>query len=55
MGYDLPAAIGLCIAGNRKNTVCIAGDGSLMMNLQELQTLKHYNLPIKLIILKYFN
>lgn len=51
MGYDLPAAIGTCIAGGRKNTLCLAGDGSLMMNLQELQTLKHYNLPVKIFVL----
>lgn len=50
MGYDLPAAIGACIANNNKQTICIAGDGSIMMNLQELQTMKHYNLPIKLFI-----
>lgn len=51
MGYDLPAAIGLCIASGKTDTVCLAGDGSIMMNLQELQTIKHYNLPIKLFIL----
>lgn len=51
MGYDLPAAIGACVANNRKNTVCFAGDGSIMMNLQELQTIKHHNLPIKIFIL----
>ena len=51
MGYDLPAAIGACVANNKKNTICIAGDGSLMMNLQELQTLKHHNLPVKIFIL----
>ena len=51
MGYDLPAAIGACIANNNKSTVCLAGDGSIMMNLQELQTVKHYNLPIKLFVL----
>lgn len=51
MGYDLPASIGACIANNRKNTVCFAGDGSIMMNLQELQTIKHHNLPIKIFIL----
>ena len=50
MGYDLPASIGACIASGRKNVVCIAGDGSLMMNIQELQTVKHYNLPIKLFV-----
>lgn len=51
MGYDLPAAIGACIASNKKNTICIAGDGSIMMNLQELQTIKHHNLPIKIFVL----
>ncbi len=51
MGYDLPAAIGACFANQEKDVVCIAGDGSLMMNLQELQTVRHYKLPIKLFIL----
>ena len=50
MGYALPAAIGACFASGRE-VICIEGDGSLMMNLQELQTIKHYNLPIKLFIL----
>lgn len=48
MGYDLPAAIGACLANNTKRVVCLAGDGSIMMNLQELQTIKNYNLPIKI-------
>lgn len=51
MGYDLPAAIGACFANDRKRTICLAGDGSIMMNLQELQTIKHYQLPIKLFVL----
>jgi acetolactate synthase I/II/III large subunit len=51
MGYDLPAAIGACVAAGRKDVVCIAGDGSLQMNIQELQTVKQYNLPIKLFVL----
>lgn len=51
MGYDLPAAIGACFANDCKKTICIAGDGSIMMNLQEMQTIKHYNLPIKLFVL----
>jgi len=51
MGYDLPAAIGASIAMNKKRVFCLAGDGSLMMNLQELQTLIGYNLPVKLIVL----
>ena len=50
MGYGLPAAIGTCIGGGRRNTICLEGDGSIMMNLQELQTIKHYNLPVKVVI-----
>ncbi|MBM5782195.1 MAG: thiamine pyrophosphate-binding protein [Pelagibacterales bacterium] len=51
MGYDLPAAIGACFANDKKEVICVAGDGSIMMNLQELQTIKHYNLPIKIFVL----
>lgn len=51
MGYGLPAAIGLCIAGGRRDTVCLEGDGSVMMNLQELQTVVTNNLPIKLFLI----
>lgn len=52
MGYDVPAAIGAAIASAGKNPViCLAGDGSIMMNLQELQTIKGLNLPVKIIIL----
>lgn len=51
MGYDLPAAIGACFANKQKQVICLAGDGSIMMNLQELQTIKHYNLPIKIFVL----
>jgi acetolactate synthase-1/2/3 large subunit len=51
MGYDLPAAIGACFAARKKQVVCIAGDGSLQMNLQELQTVVQHNLPVKLFVL----
>lgn len=52
MGYDLPAAIGVCAAtGNNKRVICIAGDGSIMMNIQELQTIAGNNLPVKVILL----
>lgn len=51
MGYGLPAAIGLCIAGNRQDTICLEGDGSIMMNLQELQTVVTNQLPIKLFLI----
>ncbi|PIU19986.1 MAG: hypothetical protein COT18_04645, partial [Elusimicrobia bacterium CG08_land_8_20_14_0_20_59_10] len=51
MGYDLPAAVGACIGSGKKNVVCLAGDGSLMMNLQELATAVHYKLPVKIFVL----
>ena len=51
MGYDLPAAIGACVANNKKRVVCIAGDGSIMMNLQELQTIITNKLPIKIFLI----
>lgn len=51
MGYGLPAAIGACIANNKKPVICLEGDGSLMMNLQELQTVVTNNLPIKLFVI----
>lgn len=51
MGYGLPAAIGTCIGGNRKMTICLEGDGSIMMNLQELQTVLTNGLPIKLFLI----
>lgn len=51
MGYDLPAAIGACVANDRKEIVCIAGDGSMQMNLQELQTISTNKLPIKIFVL----
>lgn len=51
MGYGLPAAIGVCAASG-KDTVCLEGDGSIMMNLQELQTVKTNKLPIKIFVIK---
>ena len=51
MGYDLPAAIGCAFARPEQRIVCIAGDGSVMMNLQELQTIVGHQLPIKIFIL----
>lgn len=51
MGYGLPAAIGTCIGGGRKTTVCLEGDGSIMMNLQELQTIISNKLPIKIFLI----
>jgi len=51
MGYDLPAAIGAAVARNGKRVICLAGDGSLQLNIQELQTLAENKLPVKLFIL----
>jgi acetolactate synthase I/II/III large subunit len=51
MGYDLPAAIGACIHNNSRSTICLSGDGSIMMNLQELETIKHNKLPIKIFVI----
>ena len=51
MGYGLPAAIGLCVSADKKPTICLEGDGSIMMNLQELQTIQTNKLPIKIYLI----
>ncbi|WP_101877050.1 thiamine pyrophosphate-binding protein [Lachnoclostridium edouardi] len=51
MGYDLPAAIGACVAAGRKDMILVTGDGSMQMNLQELQTIIHHRLPIKIFVI----
>lgn len=52
MGYDLPAAIGVCAAtGGKRRVIAIAGDGSIMMNLQEMQTIAGYGLPVKVFLI----
>jgi acetolactate synthase I/II/III large subunit len=50
MGYDLPAAIGAAIARGGKRVICLAGDGSIQMNIQELQTLAQTQLPVKIFV-----
>jgi acetolactate synthase-1/2/3 large subunit len=50
MGYTLPATIGVCYAKNKGTVIGITGDGSLQMNIQELQTIVHNNLPIKIFV-----
>ena len=50
MGYDVPASVGSCIASGGKRTVCITGDGSIAMNMQELEVIKRLNLPIKIFV-----
>ena len=52
MGYDLPASIGASVATNKKqNIICLTGDGSMQMNIQELQTIFHHQFPIKMFYL----
>lgn len=51
MGYGLPAALGVAVSDNSSRVICIDGDGSVMMNIQELATIVHNRLNIKLIIL----
>lgn len=51
MGYALPAAIGASFALGGKPVVCLIGDGGLMMNIQELATIMHHRLPVKVIVL----
>lgn len=51
MGYALPASIGASVESPKRNVICLEGDGSIMMNLQELQTVKHNHLPIKIFVI----
>ena len=51
MGYGLPAAIGAAVCKNGERIICLEGDGSLMMNIQELQTVFHNNYNMKIFIL----
>ena len=51
MGYGVPAAIGAQIANPKSLTICVSGDASFLMNMQELSTIKQYNLPVKIFIM----
>jgi acetolactate synthase-1/2/3 large subunit len=51
MGFDLPAAIGACIGSGHKRIICLAGDGSIQMNIQELQTIATNGLPVSIFVL----
>lgn len=51
MGYDIPASIGSCIASGKRRTICVTGDGSVAMNMQELEVIKRLNLPIKIFVI----
>ena len=50
MGYALPASIGASIVRNKKRIICVAGDGSIQFNLQELHTVDKLKLPVKIFI-----
>jgi acetolactate synthase-1/2/3 large subunit len=49
MGYGLPSAIGACLATG-KRVICLEGDGSIQMNIQELETVRYHNLPLKIFV-----
>jgi acetolactate synthase I/II/III large subunit len=51
MGYGLPASIGACLASGRRRTILVNGDGGFQLNIQELQTIRRLQLPIKLFVL----
>jgi acetolactate synthase-1/2/3 large subunit len=51
MGHDLPAAVGAAVAREGRRVICLAGDGSIQLNVQELQTIVHHQLPIKIFVL----
>ena len=51
MGFGIPAAIGACLGGGGRPTVCVDGDGGFQFNIQELETVKRLNLPIKFFVL----
>ena len=51
MGYALPGSIGASIALNKKSIICVTGDGSLQINIQELASVIYYQLPIKIFLI----
>lgn len=51
MGYSLPASIGVCAALGNKRVMCVTGDGSFQLNIQELQSVIHYKMPLKIFVL----
>jgi len=51
MGFGLPASVGACLAGGRRRTVSVDGDGGFQMNVQELATVSNLNLPIKFFVI----
>ena len=51
MGFGLPGAIGAHMASPKSRIICITGDGGIQMNIQELQTIKHYDMPLYVFVL----
>ena len=51
MGCAIPASIGVCLAGDRRRTICVDGDGGFQFNVQELATIRYLNLPVKFFVL----
>jgi acetolactate synthase-1/2/3 large subunit len=51
MGFGLPASIGACLGGGGRRTICVDGDGSFQMNVQELETIRRLDLPIKVFVI----
>ncbi len=51
MGFCLPAATGICAARPGSSVVCVTGEGSLQMNIQELQTIRQNRMPVKLFVI----
>lgn len=50
MGYGLPSAIGVCFANGKRRVICLEGDGSIQLNIQELQTVVYHQLPLKIFV-----
>ncbi|MDH7578621.1 MAG: thiamine pyrophosphate-binding protein [Bacillota bacterium] len=54
MGHSLPSSIGACIGSGGRRTICLTGDGGIQLNIQELQTVVNYSLPVKIFVFKAF-
>ena len=50
MGYSVPASVGAYFGDKNKNIISIIGDGSLQMNIQELETIKNFNVNVKIFV-----
>src|SRR5574344_145201 len=51
MGYDLPAAIGAYVADHKQDVINVTGDGSIQMNIQELETISYHKMGIKIFVI----